>query len=98
MLSVIVALRRGWCRPLVGGVVGRGRPGLWLAAQSIGDDYPAHLHDLVRFGLASPRLKVEDLRHAVARENVVATPDALDEAQMTQQTAEVLEADVVVGG
>jgi hypothetical protein len=49
--------------------------------QSISNQHLANLLDLIRFGEGASRLKVKDLIHSIARENVVASSDALGEAE-----------------
>jgi len=57
---------------------------------------PANLLDLIRLGLAATGLKVQDLRHAIPREDMVIAANTLDEAQMNQQRAEIIETDIRV--
>jgi hypothetical protein len=60
------------------------------------DDGTADLLDLIHLGLTAAGLEVQDLRHAIAGEDVVVAPHTLDEAQMEQQGAKVIEAEVRV--
>jgi hypothetical protein len=59
-------------------------------------DNPADLLDLIRLGLATSGLEIQDLGHAVSGEDMMVTANPLGEAQMDQQRAEVIEADVRV--
>lgn len=58
------------------------------------DDGTADLLDLIHLGLTAAGLEVQDLRHAIAGEDVVVAPDTLDKAKMEQQGAKVIEAEV----
>jgi hypothetical protein len=60
------------------------------------DNDPANLLDLIGFGLAAAGLEIENLRQAVAAVYVVVAPDTIDEAQMEQLCAEIVEADIGV--
>jgi hypothetical protein len=53
-----------------------------VSSQTVGKDHTADLLDLVWFRLASARLQVQDFRHIVAGEDVVASSDTLVEAEM----------------
>ena len=61
------------------------------------DDIP-DLPNLVGLCLGALGLKVQDLRDALSREDVVATLDSLVESQVSKQTAERRERDVGVRG
>jgi hypothetical protein len=58
------------------------------------DNDPANLLDLIGFRLTAVGLETQDLRQAVTAVYVVIAPDPLDEAQMEQQSSEVIKADV----
>ena len=62
-----------------------GRFRLRLAPQSVGDDDPTDLLDLVCLRLPVAELEVENLRHAVAGEYMVVAADVLGEAQVGEQ-------------
>jgi len=62
----------------------------------VSNDHPTDLLDLIRLGLATKGLEIEDLRHAVPSENVMVATNPLSEAQMDQQGPEVVEPDVCV--
>jgi len=59
--------------------------------------HPADLFDLIRLRLASLGLQVQDLRHAVLRENIVVASDPLRESQAPEQVPEVIEPDIRIG-
>ena len=61
------------------------------------DDIP-DLSDLVRLGLGSLRLQVQNLRDAIHRENVVAPLGSLVKSQVTEQETESLRRDVRISG
>jgi hypothetical protein len=56
----------------------------------------ANRFDLIGFGLAAAGLEIENLRHSDAAVDVVIAPDPFDEAQMEQQCAAVVKADIRV--
>jgi hypothetical protein len=55
--------------------------------QSISNEHPADLFDLIRLGKGTSRLKIQDLINSIAREYVMASSNALDKAQLQQQPA-----------
>ena len=54
----------------------------------------ADLLDLVRFRLATFRLKIEDFRHVVAGENMMAAANPLVEIQAPQEPSQIGKANV----
>ena len=56
-------------------------PMLVYVNQSISNKDLANLPDLIWFGEGTSRLEVEDLIYSIARENVMASSDALGEAE-----------------
>ena len=68
-----------------------------FAREPVGHDDPADLLDLIRLGLTTTRLEVEDLRNAVPREDVVVAAGTLGESQVVQQDTEVVESYACVG-
>lgn len=81
MLSAMIFPMSG-CRCVLGGrcrgVLRHPR----IAYQSVGDDDIPHLLDLVGLCVSALRRQVEDFGHVVVRDDVVAAPDSLDEAQV----------------
>lgn len=76
------------------------RSSLLIASSSetvLQDDIP-DLSNLVRLGLGSLRLKVQNLRDALQRENVVAPLGSLVESQVMEQETESLKRDVRISG
>ena len=60
-----------------------------------GEDVANLLH-LIRFGKAASWLKIDDLRDALAMEDVMAAFDTHDKAQVCEHPAEVVEIDIGV--
>jgi hypothetical protein len=71
--------------------------GIEFSHQSIGNHNRAKLLDLIRLAPRSPSPQVQDFRDAVARENVMATIDALSEAYFREQWAHPNKGNVAVG-
>jgi hypothetical protein len=72
-------------------------PGFFIIGHQSGSQQDsAYLLDLIGLCLAAPRLEIQDLRHIVPGKDVVAASDPLLEAEMLQQSAQVIEIDISV--
>jgi hypothetical protein len=65
--------------------------------ESISEYYLAYLFHLIRFCLPATRLQVDNLADIVSCENMVISTHALGESKLSQQTAKVMEIDVIIG-